>query len=376
MNPANVIVTALALLAVLLARHGLRSLAERSVVARRLRNLYAIIAAILACRLLATLVESGTVLTAATMTVAAWLPFAALRLVEELTRRHAARLAKLLALGGAIGFTIVAVTVGLFWRKGVILALAAFQALLLLMMVVQLARERPALGAADRGTASALLLALLLAVPLVLTDFKALFPDLDVRGGPFAVLLLVLASSTAQVERHALRRFVVDAALMLFAGGVALVAAEAAGPAPTLSLAGPVAALAGLLLLVERFARAPAGPAGLVAALARTASPSREALLASHPMLANGRLLGPADLAAYPAGSITALLRDLVTTADDADEEVRALARELLVSHDATHLVRLRADPPSLLAVSAGELASPALTDELVLAARLLERLP
>jgi hypothetical protein len=210
----------------------------------------------------------------------------------------------------------------------------------------------------------------------VLTDFRALFPDLTVRGGSFAVILLVLASSGASVGSGALRRFAIDVALILLAGAFALVAAAAAGSAPSVALAAPVAALSGLLLLIERFARSPAGPAGLVAALARTRVDSRDGLLAVHPILAGGRILGPAELSDYPAASLAAMLRNPVTGTDDEDEEVRALSRELLLAHRATHLIRLAAHPPTLLAVSAGELASQHLTDELVVAARLLERMP
>jgi hypothetical protein len=374
MKASNLLVTLLALLALFLARHGLRVPARGSDVARRLRTLLALIAALFLCRLIAA-VAAGTVPTAVTMSIAAWLPLAALRLVEELTRRHAVRSVKLLALGGALAFTLVALTVGLVWSTGVVVALAAFQVTMLLLMMLQLVTTRTELSDADRGTATAILVALLASVPLVLTDFRALFPDLPIRGGSFAVILLVLASSGASVADHALRRFAIDVLLMVLAGAVALAAAEAAGAAPSLALAAPLAALAGLLLLVERFGRQPAGPAGLVAALARSRADSREALLALHPILANGRLLGPSELADYPAAALAALLRNPVTGADDGDDEVRALARELLLANRATHLVRLAVDPPTLLAVSAGELTSPALTDELKVAARLLERM-
>nr|WP_314446063.1 hypothetical protein [uncultured Sphingomonas sp.] len=373
MSAANLLVTALTLLAVLLARHGLGRLAQRSDVARRLRTLYALVAALLLCRLVSPVV-GGTVLTAATMLLAAWLPLAALRLVEELTRRHAGRRIKLFALGGAVALSAVAITVGLVWSIGAIVALAAFQALMLLLMVAQLIAGRRDLGQADRQAASAILAALLLAVPLVLTDFRALLPDLEVRGGSFAVLLLLLAASAAGSEPRALRRFPLDLILMMLAGGVALLGAEAAGVPPSLSLAGPVAAFAALLLIVERLARQQGEPAGLVAALARVGETDRGAVLAAHPLLAAGRLLGPVELALYPAASIAALLRNQVTSIDHDDPDVRALARELLLSNGATHLIRTGKHPPELLAIAAGELSGPDLTDELAIAGRLLER--
>lgn len=377
MSSANLLVTALALVAMLITHHGLKAPAQRSDVARRLRTFCALTAILLLLRMMSPL-AGGTALTVATMVVASWLPLAALRLVEELARRHASRWLKLLGLSGAVVFSVIAVTVGLLWTGKAIIALALFQLLMLLHMTLHLARARHDLSMADRRSAGAFLVALFLAAPLVLTDFHALFPDVQVRGGPFAVLLIALVSSAAGFATRPLFRLVADIALMLFAGAIALLAAEAAQVAPSPTVAGPAAALAGLLLLVERFARQPVSVSvgRLTGALASSSADSRGALLAAHPLLANGRLLGPDELADYPAPSLAQLLEKSLVAADADDADVRAVARDLLLAHGATHLLRLGIEPPLLLAVAAGELASPALDDELTVAARLIERTP
>lgn len=375
MSPANLMVTGLTLLAVLLARRGLGGLARRSDVARRLRTLYTLLALLLALRLLSAF-TSGALLAVATMVVAAWLPFAGLRLVEELIRRHALKPVKLLALGGAIGFTLVAVSVGLLWSAAAIAALAAFQLAMLILMAVMLWRSRDGLSLADRQFAGAILTAFLLAVPLIVTDFEALFPGFVVRGGAFAILLLVLATASATREARALRRFVADVLLLLFAAGIAWLAADLTGIADPFPISATIAALAGLLLLTERIDHGPDGTPDLIASLARADGGRREALLAAHPLLATGRLIGMAELADVPPASVAALVTHRVVTPDCDNPEVAAAARELLLANGATHLLRLEADPPLLLAVAAGELAGPDLDDELRVAARLLETSP
>ena len=132
--------------------------------------------------------------------------------------------------------------------------------------------------------------------------------------------------------------------------------------------------MACLLLIVARARPEAEQGAGLIAALARAPDRDTAALIAAHPLLASARVLGPSELAAYPAASIARLLEHAVVSASTGEREARDAARDLLDAHAATHLVRLSRDPPRLLAVAAGSLAAPALDDELALAARLIER--
>lgn len=377
MPPVAVIVTAIALLAVLAARRGVVRMAARSPVAARLRTVYSLVAALLVLRLVAPYL-TATPVSLALMLVAAWLPVATLRLVEELRRRHAPRSIKLAALGGALGFSVLAVTVGVVWSDAAALTLAAFQLAMLATMVTLLARDRRALGQGERRTADTFLLALLLTIPLAATDFTAVLPDLPVRGGAFAILLLALATARLAAGDDRPLRLLADLAVAAGAGGASLGIALSAFPQlpddAAILIAAGGAALACLLLIVARARVTDSDASGLIAAIARAPSGDADALIASHPLLASGRLLGPAELAAYPEASIARLLDYPVVSASTGDVEARDAARDLLDAHAATHLIRLSRTPPRLLAVAAGSLSAPALDDELALAARLIER--
>lgn len=371
-----VIVTAIAMLAVLAARRDAAAIAGRSAVAARLRTLYSLIAALLALRLLAPL-AAATPLVIALMLVAAWLPMAALRLIEELRRRHAPRPIKLIALVGAVGFSALALTLGFVWSAAAALALALYQLTMLALMVALLARSRRELGLGERRTIDTFLLALLLTIPLAVTDFTAVLPDAPVRGGAFAVLLLVLATASLAAGEGSPRRLLADLLIGAGGGGASVLVALSAMPAlpggVAILIAAGGAALSCLLLIVAR-SRTPRDATGLVAALARAPADDSDALIAAHPLLASGRVLAQSELSAYPAASVARLLDYPVVSASTGDPEARDAARELLDAHAATHLVRLSRIPPRLLAVSAGSLAASALDDELALAARLIER--
>jgi hypothetical protein len=368
-------VTSIALLAVLAARHRVAAIAARSPVAARLRAVYTLLAALLALRLLAGW-WTATLPIMTLMLVAAWLPMATLRLIEELGRRHAPRPIKLFALGGALALSVLAVTLGLVWSAAAAWLLALYELGMLAAMVALLARGRGGLGAGERQTADTFLLALLLAIPLAATDFEALLRETPIRGGAFAALLLVLATARLAAGGGSPWRLLADLGLAAGAGGAGLVIAHAAQPdlpgAAAFLIAAGTTALACLLLVVGR-SRLGTEATGLIAALARAPAGDADALIAAHPMLASGRMLGVAELAIYPVASVERLLAFPVVSASTGDAEARDAARELLDTYAATHLVRLSRTPPRLLAIGAGSLAAPGLDDELALAARLIE---
>jgi len=374
--PVELLLGGAALAAAAVARAGVAASARRSPVAARLRTLYSLLAALFALRLAAS-AWASPLPAILLMLVAAWLPLAGLRLVEELRRRHAPRPVKLAALGGALAFSLVAATAGLVWSGPAIIALAAYQLAGMAAMIALLGRGRGDLAPAERRTADTFLLALLIAAPLALTDFHALWPDAPVRGGPFALLVLVLATSRLASAEGSPGRLLGDVALLLASGGFAALAAAAAVPGvardagPAVAAAG--AAVAALALVADRAAGSAAGGAGLLAALAR-APGEGVALLASHPILATGRVLGPKELAAYPEAALEPLGRHRVIGADIEDAEAREAAGEILAATAATHLLRLSRRPLSLLAIAAGGLAGRALDDELEIVARLVEK--
>lgn len=249
-------------------------------------------------------------------------------------------------------------------------------------MVILLFQSRGDLPLAERRTADTFLLALLLTIPLALTDFQALLPDAPVRGGAFAALILVLATSRLVRGDGSPVWLLADLAVCL--GGAALAAAAVSLSAlltPDTRIVSIAAAtgflITALALLIERFSSLRLEEGSLIRALARsTADGGVEGLLRSHPLLASARIIDATTLADYPPAAVKALARSRVIGDDLNDAEARDAARDLLAASAATHLLRLSADPPRFLAISAGGLAGPALADELAVTAMLIERQP
>lgn len=369
--------TLVTLAAVLVARHGVSAAAERSAIAARLHTLYALVAALLLLRLFDRRLDSA-LLTAAIMVIAAWLPLAGLRLVEELLRRHAPRWLKIAVLSGAVGFSAIAVSVGLVWSVAALAALAAFQAFATLAMIGLLVMPGQELTAAERRTANTFLLALLMTLPLALSDFQILLPDAPVRGGAFAALILVLATSRLVRTGGSPLWLVADVLVGLAGAGLTLAAVMLAGnPEPfTVWPAATVGFLtAALVLLIERFASLRLASDSLVSALAQARPEDGvEGLLRSHPLLSSARIVDDGLLRDYPADVIRALTRFRVIGGDLGNTEARDAARDLLDATAATHLLRLSVDPPRFLAVSAGGLSGGSINDELTLTATLIEK--
>lgn len=145
------LVTVIALGAAAIARVAAGEAASRSPVARALRRVYGLTVLLLALRLIGS-VSDAVPFVVALMIVAAWLPLAGLRLAEELCRRHAQRWVKLLGLGGGVAFTLVALTLGVVWSEAAIVALAAYQSVMLALTILLLAHERGELKPAERRT--------------------------------------------------------------------------------------------------------------------------------------------------------------------------------------------------------------------------------
>lgn len=373
--PAATLLTLIALAATLVARRGIAAAARRSPVAARLRLVYGLTGVLLALRLLYTVWPVAPV-AAAVMIAAAWLPVAVLRLAEELVRRHAPRLVKFAALGGVLAFTFLAVTLGLIWSEAAIIALAAFQSLAIVAVIALLLGGRHDVSLAEKQAADLFTVALLLAIPLVLTDFQRIFPDLPVRGGSFAVLILILATSRLVAGEGRPRQLFADIALATGGGGVAALALAALPLTAAQALPVVACAVAGaaLLLLIERFARDDASAPDLLSALA--ASPHRRsAMLAAHPLLDRGVVVEGDGLADYPPALVERLAGHRLVSGAMArhDPMLGEAAIDLLGRHAASHLIRLSQDPPRFLAISAGGLAETALDEELEIAARLIE---
>jgi hypothetical protein len=379
MTAIGALLTAIGLAAALVARVGVAPAARGGGVAAYLARLLTMIVLLLALRLAGSALSSP-VLVAAKMLVAAWLPFVTLRLAEEMVRRHASRLVKLLALSGAGAFSLLAIIFQLVWAGPALIALALFQAAVVVAILMHLWAQRGSISLAERHAVDMLALAFALALPLLATDFAWAFPDLPFRGGPFAALVFVLACSLlAGVASHPLK-LLTDVLMLAGAGALVGLAVHLTGGSATFAsaLSATASATAALVLLAERFADTPSRGEGLLGPIAR-AAPDEAAILAAHPLLANAVMVTAEALSDLPEDLLTALAAKHVVTAarDPASETLTGAARELLARYGASHLLRLSpASSPRFLAISGGALDEARLTLELTIVARLLERVP
>lgn len=367
----DLLVTGIALAATLVALASVRRAGGATAVASRLAALLGGLALLLAARLLAW--TGSAVGAIPLMIVAAWLPLLALLVAEQLVRRHAGAWLKWSALAGAVIFSILTVVLGAVWDGGVLALLAVFQALATIAVAGHLLRQRGDVTPAEARLAAMFAVVLLAAVPLTASDFRA-FAALPIRGGAFAAFLLVLAVTRFVAGTATWRALAIDVAATI--GGGALLAVGGVlvwSEAPTaalIQLAGVGAATTAFALIVQRRGEARlAGRPTLIPALAALPDdPALDDLLAAHPLLATGRPIATADLTAYPPALMAELATHRVVTCEAGPGE-----RDLLDAQAATHLVRLRRDPPYFLAVFAGGLAGEGTADELDIVARLAE---
>jgi hypothetical protein len=381
---ADLIVNGLALAALIAAIVAMRGGEASGPVERRLRALYIAIALLLALRTWAWWAPHP-LLAIPVLAVAAWVPLLALRLVEQLVRRHAPRRLKWLALGGAIGFTAAAILIGGFWPYALLAWLALFQIVTLGWAGMLLHNRRLGeLAAAEERIADTLVLAFVVAIPLAASDFRAMLPDLPVRMGGLGVLVFLVAASRLQSSLAAPRLLLADLfALLLFAALLAgstglFVPGLASGDLVRLAVLAFAGAATTLVLFRIGEARllARMRPSLLTAFAKLPDRAGEEALLGAHPLLATGKLIEGEALGLYDQAAVAAIARRRVVTASSSmDEEAGAAARNLLDSAAATHLVRLSQYPPRFLAVAAGELAGTGtLAAELDMLSRLAER--
>lgn len=361
----DVVLTAIALAAALIARGS-----GGGSVAMRFRAVATLACALLAARLARAIWPEVSGALVVELLVAAWLPFAGLRLSEELVRRHAPKPLKLFVFGGALVFTFVALGIAPFFGTAASLALAAFQTLALVGMIVVLLRERGEVAPADRAAISTLALAFALVIPLAASDFTVVYASLPVRGGVFAVLLLVLTTSLLAAGRATVTALLTDIGVMTAA---ALLTVAIAGNQSGIAVSGAVAGIAAVALLLERRRFSQSEQASLVTALSTLPDDAdRATVRASHPLLANAPLIDDAALTMLPPLAISALARLRVANGTSGDADADGAARELLDALGATHLLLWSGDPPQFLAIAAGPLADAGRQAELDMAARLL----
>lgn len=302
---------------------------------------------------------------AATIIAAGLVPLATVLVAEGLMRRHAPRLTKWIAAGGAAAFAVLAFLpasladpwrlVGLFLYQLVTFALAGHMAV---------TRDRKSLSRAENQAVDRIALSLLLILPLLVTDFRSAYVDLPVRLGGLAILflcwLLISLGQRAVGHRDTVVSFVILTA-------VALIAALAIGiendlDAAALARTASVVTAAALLGVIWKDGiglRTEQRRQSLIRHLAEDRIDDTLGFLKelqNHPLVEGALLLGEAELADLDLAGLKELtvarplLRATETSGlSEADAEQLAWLTE---KYEATHVMLVSRKPFRLIALN------------------------
>lgn len=314
--------------------------------------------------------------------IAAWIPLAALLVLEGLERRHAPRPVKLAALAAGGLCSVLA-----FFPPTLVYALYVLLAVQLAAFVtvywLALTDSRAGLSASETRTLSRLRVALPILLVCVATDYGVFGDWVPLRGSSIAILFLcwvVIGSAHATASRW-------DAAIVLFVATVASLLvglATGLGTASwTLGMQGGAMALAAaiLALVVNEAVRAFASSRrdDVLRALAHAdlgdvhrfmAELTRQSQLSGTTVIEGDNLADfdqPAVAAAFALYPVMDR-GDLPGLADDTRQQLESL----FTTYDATHLLLLSSAPLRLAAATLAALGSnSALKTELALVQRM-----
>lgn len=224
-------------------------------------------------------------------------------------------------------------------------------------------RDRASLTAGENASIRRVLLAMLVLAPLIVSDFRSIWPDVPVRlGAVGALLLLYLGFGSGSLHVGAGSRVATVACFAAIAGLFAMgYQTSIAGSDVAQFFRVAAVGFAGLLAAaIVSEARGAHGERSRPVTLLVGRTPAEfEASLATHPLLGNAQLLLDGALAHVRHPEFERLLDEQPVLAwaaapwgrsknDDGVE--RALS--LMQAHEATHLVRLTSSPLRLMAVA------------------------
>jgi MFS family permease len=380
---SDLAINLIALISIIIATSAVRSGNLVSDTELRLRSLFRVIAILLSLRLLVWLGVS-TLFDIGVLIAAAWLPFFALLLVEQILRRHAPASLKWLALSGSIGFCLLALFTGSLWPLFAISALAAFQLILLVAIVaLLLLKRKDGLAPSETDAADSMAMALVLTLPFAVGDFRSIFPDLPIRFGALGILLFTLSMARIAARSASPRRIVFDyAGIFLASVTLALLISFLVNDrsiAMLTRLFFIIASVITAMLLLQRdrdLNSARPSSANISSTLAALPDvPKLDELLSSHPTLASGVIVDETALAIYDPAVILVLSEHRVISAQTA-LPVNAMdaANNLLLAHSASHIVRICKQPAKFLTLACGPFSgSQSMDAELIIVSRFAE---
>lgn len=326
--------------------------------------------------------------------LAAFIPLAALLVVEGMLRQHAPRIAKLSIATGSIIIAALALLVPKAAGPGLYLTLALFQVIAFFFCGLLLfLHPRSSLSTAERQGISRLCMAAFFLLPFMITDFRSLIPYLPVRLGGLGALLLVIFALL--IDRAGERRGGHAGVIGLQIGGSLLLALGLVWSLPELSPGDRVrlaaVTLSGVLVigLANDVARAwlTAGQPGLLDSVAVSKARTRDDLfeeLLRQPLFHHAIRLGETDIADYdPALLQSDLQRHVVLRQADSpwqgmvEDAVAERLAALMAAHGVSHLIVADTHPLDLIGVRIPLVAADRATETaLLMAGRLLAAAP
>jgi hypothetical protein len=315
-------------------------------------------------------------------------PLVGLFVVEGLLRKHAPPIAKASL---SLGCLAVAIMTALNWRwttlnQTLLFVLVVGGYFLLAWLLV--ARDKCSLTASENRTVKHLLVALPFLLALLATDFRGLFPVMPIRLSALGVLLLMYScfgadGLSAPGKTRVLKLFGFLAIAIILALGFAATQNRADG-ATDFEVAAVI--FSGLVLagLISEEIGARSERARPLSPLLRALNPPEfENALKSHHILQDAKVLQGMALRDVDDPALRALLTDRPVLRRqeapwklprDSDGVERAMS--LLMTYEATHLMRLGADPLRIAAFAVPSIADDPRTEiEIVIAQRLGEAL-
>lgn len=302
---------------------------------------------------------------AATVAVAGLVPLATVMLAEGLLRRHAPKVTKWIAAGGAACFVVLALLPAAYaepWRSAMLFAYQFICFALAGHMAVT--RDRASLSRAENQAVDRVALSLLLILPLFVTDFRSPYLDMPVRLGGVAVLflcwLLISLGQRTVSHRDTLASFVILLSVALV-GAVAIGIENGLAPAALVRTATIVvcASLLGVIWKDSITLRGEQRRQSLIRHLAEDRIDDPLAFLRelqNHPLAEGALQLGEPELADFDLPALKALFRERpllratqVPGLPEADSEQLSW---LLEKYEATHVMLLSLQPFRLVALN------------------------
>lgn len=348
---ATALVGTLAAIAVIRARSTPDGLSTRFIFALGL------VAAILTMRLLSWNLHQG-IFETMTRLFAAWIPLAALIVIEGLQRRHAPELLKYAALIGGAVFTLFAfINGGLGFPLYFLLAfqLAGFAAIYLLALF----GNRDGLTAQENRVIAGIRFALPVLVVFLASDYGVFEQFVPIRASGVAILffcwMAIGPTSATTGRQEAGMAFLVTAVLALIVGGAATSMSQMDWG--FLIQVSAMALCTGILALVLNEAVrafAESRRDDMLKALATADTTDIRAFIAS---VAEGwRVLDDDELVDFDAVALRAAFaaKPVLSRSDLPDflDDTRQQLDSLFTTYDATHLIALSATPLILAAAT------------------------